>query len=151
MYNLLLKELRLGVNPFFYVLPFLTGALMLIPAWLYFLVVLYFCFLTIPNIFAGYKSQNDLIFTSILPVTKEDIVKAKMLVIVILELLHMIIAVIYGLISVRLYPHLQYFFFLNRRLASGGLISSCLRSSTLSFLPCTSRRHTNTGLRRSCP
>ncbi|MEK3884632.1 ABC-2 transporter permease [Paenibacillus sp. PL2-23] len=111
MYNLLLKELRLGVNPFFYVLPFLTGALMLIPAWLYFLVVLYFCFLTIPNIFAGYKSQNDLIFTSILPVTKEDIVKAKMLVIVILELLHMIIAVIYGLISVRLYPHLQYFFF----------------------------------------
>src|SRR4030095_11070750 len=111
MYNLLMKELKLGVSPFFYVLPFLTGALMLIPGWLYFLVILYFCFLTLPNMFAGYKTQNDLIFTSMLPVTKKDIVKAKVSVIVILEFMHIVIAIIYGIISIRLYPHLTYFFF----------------------------------------
>ncbi|MGO4183338.1 hypothetical protein BK120_26290 [Paenibacillus sp. FSL A5-0031] len=111
MYNLLMKELKLGVSPFFYIMPFLTGALMLIPSWLYFLVILYFCFLTIPNMFAGYKSQNDLIFTNMLPVTKKDIVKAKVYVIVILELMHIIVAMIYGLITIRLYPNLTYFFF----------------------------------------
>ncbi|WP_127586943.1 ABC-2 transporter permease [Paenibacillus koleovorans] len=111
MYNLLIKELRLGVNPFFYAMPFLTGALMLIPAWLYFIVLLYFCFITIPNMFAGYKTQNDLIFTNMLPVTKKEIVKAKITVIVLLELMHIVVAMIYGLISVRLYPNLTYYFF----------------------------------------
>lgn len=111
MYNLLIKELKLGVNPMFYILPFLTGALMLIPAWLYFLVLLYFCWITIPNMFAGYKTQNDLIFTMMMPVAKKDIVKAKVAVVVILELLHIVTAVIFGLISVRLYPNLTYYFF----------------------------------------
>ncbi|WP_138755381.1 ABC-2 transporter permease [Paenibacillus sinopodophylli] len=111
MYNLLIKELKLGVNPFFYALPFLTGALMLIPGWLYFLVILYFCFITIPNMFAGYKTQNDLIFSSMMPVTKKDIVKAKIGVIVILELLHIVIAMLYGILTLKLYPHMKYFFF----------------------------------------
>ncbi|OBR66548.1 hypothetical protein A7K91_03650 [Paenibacillus oryzae] len=111
MYNLLLKELKLGVNPFFYFLPFITGALTLIPSWLYFFVLLYFCFITVPNLFAGYKSQNDLIFTSILPVAKTNIVKAKISVVVILELLHMVIAIIYGVISISLYPDITYYFF----------------------------------------
>jgi len=111
MYNLLMKELKIGVNPFYYLFPFLTGALMLIPGWLYFLVILYFCFITVPNMLGGYKSQNDLMFSSILPVSKADIVKARVAFIVILELLHVVVAAIYGLISVRLYPNLTYYFF----------------------------------------
>jgi hypothetical protein len=111
MYNLLIKELKLGVSPFSYLLPFITGALMLIPAWLYFVVLLYFCCLTIPNLFAGYKTQNDLIFSIMMPVTKKDIVKARVAIIVILELLHIATAVIYGIISTRLYPNLIYLFF----------------------------------------
>jgi hypothetical protein len=106
-----MKELKLGVTPFSYLLPFITGALMLIPAWLYFVVLLYFCCLTIPNMFAGYKAQNDLIFSIMMPVTKKDIIKARVAVIVILELLHIATAVIYGMISTRLYPNLIYFFF----------------------------------------
>lgn len=111
MYNLLMKELKLGVNPFFYFMPFLFGALMLIPGWLYFLVILYFCFITIPNMFAGYKTQNDLIFSSMMPVTKKDIVIARVSVIVILEVMHIVVAMIYGLITLRLYPNLKYIFF----------------------------------------
>ncbi|MCD5324551.1 MULTISPECIES: ABC-2 transporter permease [Pontibacillus] len=111
MYNLLLKELKLGVNPFFYLLPFLTGALMLIPGWLYFIVLLYFCWITVPNICGAYKSQNDLEFSLMMPVTKNDIVKAKVAVIVILELLHIVTAVFFGIISTHLYPNIQNFFF----------------------------------------
>jgi hypothetical protein len=111
MYNLLMKELKLGVSPFFYIMPFLTGALMLIPGWLYFLVILYFCFITIPNMFAGYKTQNDLIFSSMMPVTKKEIVKARVSVIVILEFIHIVVAMIYGVITLRLYPNLKYIFF----------------------------------------
>jgi hypothetical protein len=84
---------------------------MLIPAWLYFVVILYFCCLTIPNLLAGYKSQNDLIFSIMMPVTKKDIIKARVTVVVILELLHIVTAVIYGMISTRLYPNLIYFFY----------------------------------------
>lgn len=111
MVNLLKKEFKLGGNAFYYALPLLTGALMLIPGWLYFLVVLYFCFITVPNLFGGYKSQNDLLFTSILPVTRKDVVKAKIGFIVTLELMHVIAAMIYGMISLRLYPNLTYYFF----------------------------------------
>jgi ABC-2 type transport system permease protein len=111
MVNLLMKELKLGVHPAFYVLPFVTGGLMFIPGWLYFLVILYFCFITIPNIFAQYKSQNDLIFTNMLPVAKKDIVKAKISFIILLELLHIVVAMVFGMISVRLYPDVTYFFF----------------------------------------
>lgn len=111
MYNLLMKELKLGVSPIFYILPFLTGALMLIPGWLYFIVLLYFCFITVPNMLGVNKSQNDLIFSMMMPVSKKDFVKAKVGVIVILELLHIIIAVVFGMISTRLYPNLTYYFF----------------------------------------
>lgn len=111
MYNLLIKELKLGVSPIFYILPFLTGALMLIPGWVYFVVLLYFCFITVPNMLGVNKSQNDLIFSLMMPVSKKDIVKAKVGVIVILELLHIIIAVIFGMITILLYPNLTYYFF----------------------------------------
>ncbi|MGO4106383.1 ABC-2 transporter permease [Paenibacillus sp. YAF4_2] len=111
MYNLLMKEFKLGVLPMYIIMPFLTGALMFIPGWIYFLVLLYFCWITIPNMFGGFRTQNDLMFTSMLPVTKTDIVKAKVSVIVILELLHIIIAMIFGIISNHLYSHITYYFF----------------------------------------
>lgn len=111
MYNLLLKELKLGVNPFFYLLPILTGALMLIPGWIYSIVLLYFCWITVPNLSGTYKAQNDLLFSFMMPVTKKDIVKAKVALIVILELLHIVIAVIFGIINTRLYPNFNNYFF----------------------------------------
>ncbi|MFC5407647.1 ABC-2 transporter permease [Cohnella soli] len=111
MRNLVMKDLKLGVNPMFFLFPVIIGALMLVPSWLYFLVPLYFCWITIPNIFGGFRTQNDLMFTTMMPVTKKDIVKARVTAIVILELLHIVIAMIYGAITLRIYPHLIYHFF----------------------------------------
>lgn len=111
MNNLLMKELKVGINPFFYALAFLTSMLMLIPGWLYFIVPLYFCWITIPNMFAGYKTQNDLLFSVMMPVTRKDIVKAKVILIVILELLQIVTAVVFGVISTQLYPDSIYYFY----------------------------------------
>lgn len=111
MYNLVIKDLKLGVNPWFFVLPLFTGALMFIPGWVYFLVPLYFCFITVPNTFGGFKSQNDLMFSTMMPVTKKDIVKARITVIVILELMHLFVAMIFSVFTLRLYPHMIYYFF----------------------------------------
>jgi hypothetical protein len=111
MYNLVMKDLKLAVNPWFFALPFFTGALMLIPGWIYFLVPLYFCWITIPNTFGGFKSQNDLMYSAMMPVTKTDIVKARITVVVILELMHLIVAMIFSLFTFGLYPDLTYYFF----------------------------------------
>ena len=95
----------------FFVLPVLTGALMLVPGWLYFIVILYFCWITIPIMFAGYRTQNDLIFTTMMPVTRKDMVKARVFVIVILELLHIVSAMIFGMLNIRLHSNQTYYFF----------------------------------------
>lgn len=111
MYNLVMKDVRLAVPPFFFLFPFLFGALMLIPGWIYFIVPLYFCWITIPNVFNQFKAQNDLMFTSVMPVSKRDMVKARVTVIVGLELLHIVIAAVFGSISMVLYPDTTYLFF----------------------------------------
>ncbi|MCE4051429.1 MULTISPECIES: ABC-2 transporter permease [Bacillaceae] len=111
MYNLVMKDVRLAVPPFFFLFPFLFGALMLIPGWIYFIVLLYFCWITIPNVFNQFKAQNDLMFTSVLPVAKKDMVKARIIVIVGLELLHIVTAAIFGSVSLILYPNVTYYFF----------------------------------------
>lgn len=134
MYKLLMKEMKLSGNLFFYILPFLTGALMLIPGWLYFFVILYFCFITIPNLFGNYKSQNDLMFTSMLPVTKKDTVKARILFVSLLEMLHLVTAMIYGLISTRLYPDLTYYFY-SPSFGFWGLCLVMLAIFNLIFIP----------------
>jgi len=103
MYNLLYKEFRLAIHPFFYILSVLTGALMLIPQWIYFLVPLYFCWITVPQLFSLYKSNNDLEFSIMMPIRKSNIVKARIVSIIILELFQIACSVIFALINRSLY------------------------------------------------
>jgi ABC-2 type transport system permease protein len=113
MYNLLYKEFKLTIHPFYYVLPVFFGALMLIPQWIFFLVPLYFCFITVPQIFSLYKSNNDLEFSIILPVRKSDIVKTRILSIAILELFQIACALFFALIHRSLYKYANFAFDLN--------------------------------------
>ncbi|MCK8487962.1 ABC-2 transporter permease [Paenibacillus sp. MBLB2552] len=134
MVNLIRKDIRLGVHPLFLIMPLLTGALMFIPGWIYFIVILYFCWITIPNMFNQLRSQNDLMFTSMMPVTKRDIVKARIFVIAGLELAHVVVALVFGLISQRLYPDLTYVFF-PPNLGFFGLCLAMLAIFNLVFIP----------------
>ncbi|MBB6731497.1 ABC-2 transporter permease [Cohnella zeiphila] len=107
MYNLVIKDLKLGINRMFFVFPALLGLLMLIPSWIYFLVPMYFYWITVPNMFNNFKTQNDMMFTSMMPVTKKDMVKARVAVIVILEILHIGFAAIFGVIHDLVYANLN--------------------------------------------
>ncbi|MFS0724985.1 ABC-2 transporter permease [Paenibacillus sp. 1P07SE] len=134
MFNLVIKDMKLGVNPWFFVLPLLTGALMLVPGWVYFFVPFYFCCITVPNTLGGFKSQNDLMFSSMMPVTKQDIVRARITVIVILELMHLLVAMLFSVFTFRLYPDISYFFF-SPHLGFWGLCFMMLAIFNLVLLP----------------
>lgn len=98
MRNLLYKELSLSIHKFFYLLPFLLGALLLIPQWIFILVFMYFFWITVPQIYGAYIANSDYDFCYMLPVSKKDIVVSKTLSLMIIESLHMIFAIIFGII-----------------------------------------------------
>jgi hypothetical protein len=107
MYNLVKKDLILGINRMFFIFPALLGLLMLIPSWVYFLVPMYFFWISVPNMFNNFKTQNDMLFTSMMPVTKRDMVKARIAVIAILELLHVGFAAIFGVVHDFVYANMN--------------------------------------------
>lgn len=103
MKNLLYKEFRLVIHPLFY-LVLLLGGLLLIPEWVYFLAMMYFFFMVLPNIFAISKTQNDIGFSAMMPVRRADIVKARVYAILIFEVVHILIATVFALINLAIYP-----------------------------------------------
>jgi hypothetical protein len=103
MNNLLYKEFRLTIGWFFYVFPVLLGALMFIPQWLFFFVPLYFCFVTVPNLFGLVKAQNDVTYSVMLPVNKNNIVLARIMSISTLELLHIAFTAVFAIVHNILY------------------------------------------------
>jgi len=84
--NLLYKEWRLSINPLFYLITLLS-ALVMIPNWVYFIAPSYLLYIVVPNIFTTNKAQNDIAFTTLLPVRKRDVVKSRVVSIAVLEVL----------------------------------------------------------------
>jgi ABC-2 type transport system permease protein len=103
MSNLIYKEFRLVIHPFFF-LTALFGVLILIPNWVYLVALMYFLFIAIPNIFMNVKAQNDTGFSVLLPVRKSDVVKARVVSMSILEIIQVLVAAIFVAISVNINP-----------------------------------------------
>ncbi len=103
MSNLIYKEFRLVIHPFFF-LTALFGGLILIPNWVYFVALMYFLFIAIPNIFMSVKAQNDTGFSVLLPVRKSDVVKARVASMAILEIVQVLVAAMFVAISVNINP-----------------------------------------------
>jgi hypothetical protein len=82
----------------------LFGALVLIPNWVYFLALSYLLFIAVPNIFIGARGMHDISFTAMLPIRKRDVVKARVLAIVILEVLQIAAGAVCSAINRQLYP-----------------------------------------------
>lgn len=113
MSQLIYKELKLSITRFLMVLPFLLGLLFFIPQWIFLLVFMYFFWISIPQIYGGYLAQGDYQFISILPVRRRDIVTSKSYALFIMEGLHLIFALVFGLIHVLLYGSSHFFFDIN--------------------------------------
>lgn len=103
MKNLLYKEFHLAIHPLFF-LVLLFGALVLIPEWVYFLAVMYFFFIALPNIFAMGKANSDIGFSAMLPVKRSDIVRARIFSVIILEVLQILVTAIFAVINLLIYP-----------------------------------------------
>ena len=103
MRNLLYKEFKLSIHVFFLLMPILTGALFLIPQWVFLVALMYFFFVTVPNVYNTYNSQNDLGFTLMMPVRKCDIVKAKIGSVAILELMHIVVGAVFAVANILIY------------------------------------------------
>ncbi len=108
MINLLRKEFKLVIHPLYHLIP-LFGALLLIPNWVYFVALMYFLFIAIPNIFVNAKAQNDTGFSVLLPVRKSDVVKARVLSMAALEVTQVLAASVFVAISLSLYKQGNFF------------------------------------------
>jgi hypothetical protein len=109
MKNLIYKELFLSIHKFFYILPILLAGLVMIPRWIYLFAFMYFFWLSVPQIFAGYLSQRDYEFTTVLPVKKSDIAKSKGLAIMLIELYHMFFIALVGIVHNLVYGSFNVF------------------------------------------
>mgnify|MGYP000866518746 CR=1 FL=1 len=132
MVNLLYKEFRLVIHPLFHLVP-LFGALVLIPNWVYFVALMYFLFVAVPNIFTNAKAQNDTGFSVLLPVRKSDVVKSRVLSMAILEVIQVAVASIFVAISLTIYR--QGNFFIDANIAYLGCVLVMYGVFNLVFFP----------------
>ncbi|MDD3957762.1 MAG: ABC-2 transporter permease, partial [Candidatus Izemoplasmatales bacterium] len=102
MKNLLYKEFKLASHPTTYI--FLSFSLMfLIPNYPSYIQFLYIC-MSIFFIFLNGRINQDVFYTVSLPIRKSDVVKARVLMIAIIQLFQVIIAIPIALLSIRMYP-----------------------------------------------
>ena len=133
MRNLLYKELNLSIHPFFYFLPIILGLLMFIQMWIYIIVFMYFFWFPMVNIPAGYIAKEDNSFNAMLPVTKKEIVQSKIYAIIILQAVHVIFAIIFGIIHNHIYGTYNFFFDIN--VAFFGVAILMFAIFNISFFP----------------
>lgn len=89
--KLLYKELTLAAHPSSIVFAFL-GCLVLVPAYPYTVIFMFGCLASYLT-FLNSRETNDIWYTSVLPVTKKEIVKGKFLVTVFFQLFQLIFSV----------------------------------------------------------
>ncbi|MGX7197979.1 ABC-2 transporter permease [Enterococcus olivae] len=89
--NLLYKELRLAAHPNLFIFA-LLGILVIVPEYPYGMVFIFGCLAPYITFMYG-RETNDIFYTSLLPVKKRDIVKAKCLLLVVTQLTQLLISV----------------------------------------------------------
>ncbi len=133
MNNLLYKEFNLSITKFFIIMPFLLAGLIMIPNWIFTITFMYFFWISVPNIFMNFNTQNDYLFMSTLPVDKRNIVMAKIQLVVSLEMIHILAAAVFTVIHNNVYG--TYNFFLDLNFAFYGLIFIMFGLFNITFLP----------------
>ncbi len=102
MKNLLYKEFRLAIHPSVYLF-FLLSALLLVPSYPYY-VSFFYLMLGVFLTFKINRAENDIFYSALLPVRKGDVVRARVLAVAILELVNLLIAVPFAILSVKINP-----------------------------------------------
>ena len=133
MKNLVYKELTFSIHKFFYVLPLLLSLLMFIPNWIFSFVYMYFFWISVPQIIVAYTAQRDYTMLSMLPVSKKDIVSSKVFAFILVEMIHVLLLLIFGLIHNEVYG--TYNFFMEINPAFFGIAFASLGIFNIIFFP----------------
>ena len=93
------KEWKFLLAPsiFIFIYPILAFTL-LSPDYPYF-IAFFYCLIGIPVLFSYFKGNKDLEFTLILPIKRQDVVKAKVLDILFIEMLQIVVAIPFAILS----------------------------------------------------
>ncbi len=103
MKNLISKELKLALHPTNII--FLAfGIMLLIPSYPYYVAFFYVC-LGIFFLFLNGRENNDVFFTTTLPVKKSDVVKARCITVALIETVTIIISVPFAFLGVAINPN----------------------------------------------
>ena len=101
MKSLLYKEFKLAMHPLIYVFIFLFPLMALIPTYPIVISFIYVC-TCYPILFLGAnkgQQSNDIYFSCLLPIRRKDIVKARLILLSIIQLVSIILVVICAYIS----------------------------------------------------
>lgn len=102
MKHLLYKELRLAKHPTIFLF-LLFSAMLLIPSYPYYVAFIYTC-LSVFFVFLQGRENNDLSFTALLPVRKRDIVRARCLLVVLMQLAQVLVSLPCAIVGARINP-----------------------------------------------
>ena len=101
MKSLLYKEFKLAMHPLIYVFVFLFPLMALIPTYPIVISFIYVC-TCYPILFLGAnkgQQSNDIYFSCLLPIRRKDIVKARLILLSIIQLVSIVLVVICAFIS----------------------------------------------------
>ncbi len=102
MKALLYKEFKLATHPTVYFF-LLLSTLLLIPSYIYHVAFIY-TLLGVFLIFLTGRENKDILATVSLPVRKRDLVKARVTMVTIIELLQIVLSIPFAIIGVRINP-----------------------------------------------
>lgn len=133
MKQLLYKELKLSTHPTTYLF-LLFGAMLLIPAYPYYVAFMYMC-LAVFFVFLTGRENKDVFFTALLPVAKGDAVRARCLLVALMELAQLAVAVPFALLRAKLMPGMPNTTGMEANVALFGLTLVMFGGFNLIFLP----------------
>lgn len=142
MKNLLYKEWKLAVHPTGFIF-LLMGPMLLIPNYPYY-VAFFYQTLGIFFTFMNGNTTNDVFFTTLLPVRKRDVVKARLATVISLEVLQIVIAVPFAILRGMIVPA-ENLVGLDANLALFGMVFIMFGVFNVVFLPLFYRTAYKTG------
>jgi hypothetical protein len=133
MKNLLYKEFKLAAHPTTYL--FLSLCLMmLIPSYPYYVEFMYIC-LSLFFIFLMGRENKDVFYTVMLPVRKSDVVKARCLMITVIELVQILLSIPFAILSIRINPGGHNLAGIDANLALFGFVFMMFAVFNIVFIP----------------
>lgn len=142
MKNLLYKEWKLAIHPTGFIF-LLMGPMLLIPNYPYY-VAFFYQTLGIFFTFMNGNTTNDVFFTTLLPVRKRDVVKARLATVIGLEVLQIVIAVPFAILRGMIVPA-ENLVGLDANLALFGMVFIMFGVFNVVFLPLFYRTAYKTG------